>query len=138
MRASVFPSKSKSSGFFSKKKRPLLTSEACEFFFKNVRIDGHAEVTEATLIFRASRDGWDSGDFHRLCDDRGPSLCLVQSEKDYMSAGFTSIAWTSPEDGTDVEDASASVFALTDTLQVFKTKNPKEAVRHLRERGPYW
>ena len=38
----------------------------------------------------------------------------------------------------NVEDASASVFALTDMLQVFKTKNPKKAVRHNKEAGPYW
>jgi len=136
MNASV-QSKSKSS-WFSKKKRPLLTSEACEYIFKYVRINGRTEVTEATLIFRASRDGWSAKDFHRLCDDRGPTLCLVQADGDYMSAGFTSKAWASPEKTTDVEDASACVFALTDTLQVFKTKKPEKAVGHHRGIGPSW
>ena len=116
--------------------KPRLTSIACEYIFEYARINGDTEVTEATLIFRATRDGWDAEDFHRLCDDRGPTLCLVQSEEDYMSAGFTSIAWSS--DGTAVEDASAIVFALTNTLQVFKTNNPKQAVRHHSDWGPYW
>ena len=137
MRASVFPSKSKRS-WFSTNKKPLLTQEACEFFFKNVRIAGHAEVNEATLIFRASRDGWGADDFHRLCDDRGPTLCLVQTHTDYMCAGFTSKAWRSPKNGTHVEDATACVFALTDTLQVFKTKNSVKAVYHSMFLGPMW
>ena len=136
MRDSV-QSKSKSSWGYGKKP-PLLTSEACEFFFKNVRIAGYAEVNEATLIFRASRDGWRADDFHRLCEGRGPTLCLVQADTDCMSAGFTSIAWKADEDGTNVEDASACVFALTDTLQVYKTKNPEKAVGHHSGCGPWW
>jgi len=124
--------------WFFKEKPPLLTSKACEYIFEYARINGDTEVTEATLIFRATRDGWSVRDFHRLCDDRGPTLCLVQAEDDYISAGFTSIAWASPESGTWVEDASAMVFALTDTLQVFKTKRPKDALYHRSKRGPVW
>jgi len=119
-------------------KKLLMTSKACEYIFKYVRINGRTEVTEATLIFTASRDGWTMYDFHRLCDYRGPTLCLVQADTDYMCAGFTSIAWRSPEIWDVVEDASACVFALTDTLQVYKTKNPKKAVYHSRDTGPIW
>jgi len=114
----------------------LKSMEQAKCLFEHIRIDGKTEVKKATPIFRATRDGWDAEDFHRLCDNRGPTLCLVQAEDDYISAGFTSIAWTAPEKWTDVEDASACVFALTDTLQVFKTKNPKRAVLHASWRGP--
>jgi len=118
--------------------QPLLKMAAFEFFFNYARINGDTEVTEAISIFRASRDGWHADDFHRLCDDRGATLCLVQSDENYMSAGFTSIAWASPEKATDVEDASACVFALTDKMQVFKTNNPEQAVWHRRDYGPWW
>jgi len=40
------------------RKKPLFTPEACDSIFKYVRINGRTEVTEVTLIFRASRDGW--------------------------------------------------------------------------------
>ena len=115
-------------------KKPLFISKAGEFIFKYARIDGRTQVTEVTPIFRASRDGWSASDFHRLCDDQGPTLCLVQSEQDFMSAGFTSKAWSS--ELTDVFDASACVFALTGTLQVYNTKNPKFAVYHRIRFGP--
>jgi len=55
-----------------------------------------------------------------------------------MSAGFTSKAWASPDEYTYVEDASACVFALTGTLQVFKTKKPEWAVGHFILLGPWW
>ena len=119
----------------------LLTSKACEYIFEYARINGLTEVKEATSIFKATRDGWTAVDFHRLCDNRGPTLCLVQSEQDFISAGFTSIAWESyvhDEYLRPTFDASACVFALTGTLQVFKPKNPERAVGHHRLAGPYW
>ena len=94
------------------------------------------EVTKIFRIFTASIDGWKSEDFHRHCDGRGPTLSLIRSSEDYLAAGFTSISWS--RDGTDVEDSSAMVFALTNDLQVFKPKNPKEAVGHGRVCGPWW
>ena len=114
----------------------LLKPEACDLVFKYARIYGDTEVKEVTSIFRATRDGWTTGDFHRLCDNRGPTLCLLQTNKDYMSAGFTSIAWST--NNTNVEDASAMVFALTDKLQAFKTKNPEKAVYYHMGTGPLW
>ena len=99
-----------------------------------------------TRIFTASKDGWKPEDFHRHCDGRGPTLCLIRSSDNYLGAGFTSISWSSPkesecnegEDGVDVEDPSAMVFALTNDPQVFKTKNPEQAVYHTRNSGPCW
>ena len=107
-----------------------------KFLFDNIRINGETEVKKVTRIFTASIDGWNASDFHRHCNGRGPTLCLIGSSEDYLAAGFTSISWSS--DGGHIEDASASVFALTDTLQVFKTKNPGSAVWHAKIWGPRW
>ena len=30
-----------------------------------------------TLLFRASRDGWDASDFHKYCDNKGDTLSLI-------------------------------------------------------------
>ena len=109
-----------------------------KFLFDNIKIDGKTDVTKVIRIFTASIDGWNAKKFHLLCDGRGATLVLIRSSDNHLAAGFTSIPWTANEDGTFVEDASASVFALTDTLQVFKTKNPERAVRHHIECGPIW
>ena len=47
-----------------------------------------------TLIFRASTDGKTAADFHRCCDDKGPTLIVIQSGE-YIFGGYTSKSWTS-------------------------------------------
>ena len=46
------------------------------------------------LIYRATRDGSTSQDFHNKCDNQGPTICLYQNEKRNIFGGFTSISWT--------------------------------------------
>ena len=51
-------------------------------------------VASCTLIFRASSDGKTAGDFHRCCDNKGPTLIVIQSEENILG-GYTSKSWTS-------------------------------------------
>ena len=44
------------------------------------------------LIYRASRDGWDSSNFHALCDNKGPTVTVVKSG-DYIFGGYTEQSW---------------------------------------------
>lgn len=46
-----------------------------------------------TLIYRASRDGWNPNDFHRLCDGKGPTVSFVRSSKGSLCAGYAKIPW---------------------------------------------
>lgn len=47
------------------------------------------------LLYRASRDGWESSTFHRLCDNRGPTLTVVATVSGYAFGGYASQSWTS-------------------------------------------
>ena len=47
-----------------------------------------------TLMFRANSDGKTAADFHRCCDNKGPTLIVIQS-KEYIFGGYTSKSWTS-------------------------------------------
>ena len=51
-----------------------------------------------SLLFRASDDGKRPGDFHRCCDNKGPTLVLIKSEE-YIFGGYTVQSWDS---GTSV------------------------------------
>ncbi|XP_068760879.1 uncharacterized protein [Montipora capricornis] len=44
------------------------------------------------LIYRASRDGWASSTFHALCDNKGPTVTVVESE-DNIFGGYTEQSW---------------------------------------------
>ena len=49
-----------------------------------------------SLLFRASADGMSRDDFHRCCDNKGPTLVIAKSET-YIFGGFTSKPWASRE-----------------------------------------
>jgi len=91
--------------------------EQGKFLFGHIRIDGVKPVTKVRKIFTASKDGWCGADFHKICDNMGPTLSLFRSTENYLSAGFASKSWDGTSTtGLDVEDASAMVFALTNNL----------------------
>lgn len=48
-----------------------------------------------TLCYRKSVNGASPTTFHNLCDNRGPSLTVVQLVNGYTIGGYTDIAWTS-------------------------------------------
>jgi hypothetical protein len=47
------------------------------------------------LCYRASRDGWSAKDFHKHCDNKGPTVILVKAN-DYIFGGYTDQHWESP------------------------------------------
>lgn len=46
------------------------------------------------LLFRASRDGFSAGTFHSRCDDKGPTITIVQSGENVFG-GFVEQSWKS-------------------------------------------
>ena len=48
-----------------------------------------------SLLYRASVDGNSPKDFHRCCNNKGPTLVLIKSEE-YICGGYTSQSWISP------------------------------------------
>lgn len=79
------------------------------------------DVVSIELIYRASRDGWDFADFHRHCDDMGPTLSLIRSTKGYLCAGYTSLPWTSAKEFSTMKaDPDAFICSLTKEMRVFR------------------
>ena len=46
------------------------------------------------LIYRGTRDGSKSSNFHEKCDNQGPTICLYKNEKNHIFGGYASISWT--------------------------------------------
>ena len=89
---------------------------------------------KASLIYRASRDGWTPADFHRSCDGRGRTVTFFQSSKGFVCAGYTSLPWRS--EGEAQTDKDAFLASLTKTMGVYRPRDPKFAVQHNSEKGP--
>ena len=47
-----------------------------------------------TRCYHARTDGWYGVDFHSRCDDKGPTVTLLQVD-DYVFGGYASVSWTS-------------------------------------------
>ena len=56
---------------------------------------GTSRTTNATLIFRASRDGWSGSAFHTACDNIAPIFMVFKSTGGYIATAYTPIAFRS-------------------------------------------
>lgn len=66
--------------------------------------------SEPKLLYRASRDGWDTEDFHDKCDGKGATVVLVKSEGGYVFGGYTDVSWASS--GGEKYSSESFLFSL--------------------------
>ena len=92
------------------------------------------------LIYRASKHGFASSEFHRLCDHKMNTLCLI-SANDSIFGGYTRIPWESCNDGRAVDQicvnsksANAFSFFLECNSDVWKQKHSLSKIRHRTRR----
>lgn len=48
-----------------------------------------------SLLFRASEHSFNAEEFHRLCDNKGPTLTLIKSDNGRIAAAYNCKSWTS-------------------------------------------
>ena len=90
------------------------------------------------LIYRGSRDGMTSNNFHNKCDNKNPTIVLYKNIKDSVFGGFTSLAWANSGDYRP--DPQAFIFTLVNIHNSeptkFKIKSENEGVYHNSGYGP--
>ena len=72
------------------------------------------------LIYRGTRDGDSSKNFHEKCDNQGPTITLIKNEKGNIFGGFSSISWTSQ--GGWKQAPNSFLFTLTNIYGTNPTK----------------
>ena len=90
------------------------------------------------LLYRGTRDGMTSNDFHNKCDNKGPTITLIQNEKGNVFGGFASLSWTSDNKWHTANDCF--LFTLTNIYNTeptkFPSKNKGDEVLHHKSHGP--
>ena len=90
------------------------------------------------LLFRSSRDGKKSEEFHNFCDNKGPTISLFKNEKGNIFGGYTSISWSSKLGSKS--DNLSFLFTLTNIFGIGPIKFPSSKkvneVSHHIECGP--
>jgi len=71
------------------------------------------------LIYQATKDGFKASDFHRLCDNRGVTLTLIQTRHRFhkkihepIFGGYTTVPWSSRQ--SSYRDSQSFLFLLSD------------------------
>ena len=68
------------------------------------------------LLYRGSRDGFDSNDFHSKCDGHANTLCIFKAKgTDYIFGAFTTATWDSSNKWKS--DPNAFLFSLINKLK---------------------
>ena len=90
------------------------------------------------LLYRGSRDGSTSKDFHDKCDNKGPTICLYKNDKDYIFGGYASISWNNSDGSCSASESF--IFTLTNIHETeptkFPNKNKNASVYHNYDHGP--
>ena len=106
-----------------------------EFIKKIYEWSGYKTMS---LIYRATRDGQTSENFHNKCDNQGPTICLFKNEKGYIFGGYAPISWNNDDKWYIREDSF--IFTLTNIHGTEPTKFPhnegKDSLKHHPQEGP--
>ncbi len=70
---------------------------------------------ETNLLYRGSRDGFSSDDFHSKCDNKGHTLVIIETDAGGVFGGYTDAEWGQEESQMDQKHACANkafLFAI--------------------------
>ncbi|CDW80450.1 UNKNOWN [Stylonychia lemnae] len=70
-------------------------------------------IGKASLIYKATSDGFNSKDFHQKCDNQGNTISFILSEYDQVFGCYTTKPWKSPITIQKEIDKEAFIFSLT-------------------------
>jgi len=72
------------------------------------------------LLFKATVDGFSPADFHQHCDNKGPTLTIMLTNKGYLCGGYSANPWDSTS--TFKTSAEAFIFTLSNPHRIPPTK----------------
>jgi hypothetical protein len=80
------------------------------------------------LIYRATRDGDTIKDFHNKCDNKSPTICIMETPKGYIFGGYTTVLFNLLENKeVKIKDDKAFVFSLN-KREKYKTQDESRSI----------
>ena len=79
------------------------------------------KIKEIKKIFQATIDGDTPSDFHSKCDNISNTLILFKSAGNRRFGGFTTIPWSSEENGKYLDDKNAFLVSI-DKQRIYSLK----------------
>jgi hypothetical protein len=86
-----------------------------------------------TLLFRASRDGYSSSNFHSKCDGKMNTLILVETTNRRRFGGYTECQW---DQNNSYKSGPYSFIFSFDNKKIYYSKNGSSSIYGYSDRGP--
>ena len=86
------------------------------------------------LLYKLSRDGEEISKFHELCDNKGPTLTLIQTKDGNIVGIFTPLSWDIQS--TTKSDKESFMFNLNKNTK-YKKVNDRISIFCTEEHGPW-
>ena len=67
------------------------------------------KFSKPSLLYRATRDGWDASVFHSKCDNKRSTITVIKTDKGYVFGGYLDKGW---ETGFWITSNAAFLFSL--------------------------
>jgi len=87
------------------------------------------------LLFRKSENGDSYDEFHRLCDNKGKTLVLIEGEEGFIIGGYTTKNWD--KSGNWYKDDKSFLFSLTQG-KIFPIIKGKNSILGRGDIGPWF
>jgi len=98
-------------------------------------INPNDKLFTTQLLFRKSKNGDSFDEFHRLCDNQGKTLVLIQAEEGFIIGGYTTKDWNTT--GKWYKDNSSFLFSLTKG-RIFPIKKNQDSIMGSKNIGPWF
>jgi len=79
-------------------------------FDENMVKDWIGKNFTAELLFSTSKNGFEPSEFHKLCDNKGPTIIFIETTKGYIFGGYTELDWD--VSGSYKTDESTFLFSI--------------------------
>ena len=93
---------------------------------------------QLNLLYRGSRDGFQAKNFHEKCDNRGPTVVLIENTTENKFGGYAAVSWMSNGNDIKNEESKRSFLFSVDKKQklLYKLKCDMMALYHSLAYGP--
>lgn len=100
---------------------------------KGVQKNLKKKIIKYTLLFRATRDGYRSSNFHSKCDGKSNTVTLVETTTGRRFGGFTDAQWD--QSSSYKTGSNGFIFSL-DNNEIYYNKNNQYNIYGNSDRGP--
>merc|ERR1739838_382907 len=118
---------------FSPKARGHIALQLGETRFLNEMLKGESKKLGET-VYVASKDGDSPAQFHKKCDNQGPTVVIVQSTTGAVFGGYTDMNWGGQS--RYLKSSRSFLFRLRPAMTKYPVVNSNYAIYTNSNRGP--